>query len=138
MRIQTKNPEAAVKRAFWLAWQACGGPLGMGVFQDHPDATEDDVWQNVGCQADYPGSTRESRPGEAYGDYVFGRMMKLSIDWNVAEISSWPSVACWIMTSSVSKSVIRRRMVFSRIPVKWLMALKCALFSEYTKARGVG
>lgn len=78
------NPEAVVKRAFWLAWQACGGPLGMGMFQDNPNATEDGVWDCVREAWNYPGGSsimQSNRPGEAHADYVFGRMMKLHLKW---------------------------------------------------------
>lgn len=34
--------EQVAKRIFWLAWQACGGPFGMGILQNHPGANEDD------------------------------------------------------------------------------------------------
>lgn len=63
---------------FWLAWQACGGPLGMGVLQDHPSASEDEVWNRVIESGDYA-MNHDSRPWAPYGDYVFGRMMKLGL-----------------------------------------------------------
>lgn len=74
--------EAVVRRAFHLAFVACRRPSGMGVFQDRgPNVTEDQVWQNVQTRGDYPGFPDE-RPGRAYGDYVFGRMMKLSVEYS--------------------------------------------------------
>lgn len=82
MRIELTNGqigEQVTKRAFYLAWRACRGPLGMGVFQDKPDATEEDVWANIHIAGDYLSTSFASKPGEAYGDYVFGRMMKLNI-----------------------------------------------------------
>ena len=56
----------------------------MGAFQNNPTATKEDVWSNVRTAGDYP--DRESimgsgKPGEAHGDYVFGRMMKLRLAW---------------------------------------------------------
>lgn len=84
-KLKCSNPEVVVKRAFWLAWQACGGPLGAGFLQDNPRATEDDVWDNVRSAGDYPGGKAimsVGAPGEAYGDYVFGRMMKLFLKWD--------------------------------------------------------
>ncbi len=90
MKIQTNQPEAIVKRMFWLAYQACGRAAGMGVWQARSDATEEAVWQNVRLAADYgPGADRIMRsnePGEAYGDYVFGRMMKLGVKWTEHEV----------------------------------------------------
>ncbi|MEN6549969.1 MAG: hypothetical protein ABFE07_28330 [Armatimonadia bacterium] len=78
--------EQVAKRIFWLAWQACGGPLGAGWLQNHPEATEADVWQNVCTNGDYPGNP-SSRPGDAYGDYVFGRMMKLTVLYKADEVA---------------------------------------------------
>lgn len=75
-----------VKRAFYLAWVACGGPLGLGFLQNKPGASEDDVWKNVCTDGDYAGNLRgnkvEDGKGEVYGDYVFGRMMKTGIKWD--------------------------------------------------------
>lgn len=89
MKVQVPEglkAEEVVKRMFCLAWQACGGPLGMGVLQDRPGASEDEIWENVGRRGDYPGDPDKRGPSEAYGDYVFGRMMKLSVHWDDAEI----------------------------------------------------
>lgn len=89
MRIETDNPEAVVKEAFWLAWQACGHPLGMGILQDRPGATKDEVWACVYDKFDYPGGNtvgRTNKPGDVYGDYVFGRMMKLGLKWDAAGV----------------------------------------------------
>ncbi len=74
-----------VKRMFWLAWQACGGTLGLGFLQDNAGADEDAVWSQVQTQGDYPGAAR-TKKGEADGDYVFGRMMKLYIRFTETEI----------------------------------------------------
>lgn len=71
---------AIIKRMFYLAWKACGGPVGMGVFQDRRlegrEATEEEVWRNVVGAEDYGGCKFSNREDEFYGDYVFGRMMK--------------------------------------------------------------
>lgn len=67
-----------VKRAFFLAYQACGGAVGLGVLQDRGGVTEEHVWGNVLTRGDYPtlpGQTEN--PSRPYGDYVFGRMMKM-------------------------------------------------------------
>ncbi len=71
--------EQIAKRMFWLAWQACGGPIGMGALQDRQGVTEDDVWVNVMSAGDYPGSHTPRKDLNPYGDYVFGRMMKLGL-----------------------------------------------------------
>ena len=73
--------ETVAKRAFWLAWQACGGPLGAGFLQDNPSATEEDVWANARTAGDYSGMPMRKDSG-VYGDYVFGRMMKLGIGFS--------------------------------------------------------
>jgi hypothetical protein len=86
MRIACERPQEVVKEAFWLAWQACGGPLGMGWLQNKSDVTKYQVWSNVRTAGDYGkgGSVmKPDKPGEAYGDYVFGRMMKLRIKWGL-------------------------------------------------------
>ncbi len=82
MRIVCENPEQVVQEAFWLAWKACGGSLGMGRFQDRPGATKEDVWANVSESGDYPYKVNDNKPGKVYGDYVFGRMMKLGLEWD--------------------------------------------------------
>lgn len=79
--IKVTNPKEVVEEAFWLAWQACGGPLGMGFLQNNPTATKEDVIQNVLNSGDYAG-LRKCNDGELCGDYVFGRMMKLQIKYN--------------------------------------------------------
>jgi len=72
---------AVAEEAMWLAWQACGGPLGIGILQDNASASKQDVMTNLWTQGDYAGG-RDMRgldEGEYYGDYVFGRMMKTGI-----------------------------------------------------------
>lgn len=74
--------EQLLKRIFFMLYEACGGPLGMGFLQARSDATEGDVWNNVATGADYPGDhlAKEFNSGRIYGDYVFGRMMKWGIE----------------------------------------------------------
>ena len=74
-----KNSKEVAKEALWLAWKACGVVTGMGVFQDNPGATKEDVLKNVLSAGDYPGAPQGRKSeGYYYADYVFGRMMKLS------------------------------------------------------------
>lgn len=90
MKISVKgDPQKIVKRAFYLAWQACGGPLGMGFLQNKPDASEDDVWNNVYRGGDYTGNNMHGNnpSGKMYGDYVFGRMMKVGFQWDKDSIT---------------------------------------------------
>jgi hypothetical protein len=81
-----------VKKAMFLAYNACGGPVGMGILQARNNVTEEDVWNNVANRGDYPGGNSfgsnkiEEKSGKVYADYVFGRMMKLSISWAENEI----------------------------------------------------
>ena len=78
-----------VKRAMFLAYEACGGALGMGRYQAREGATEDDVWTNVYNQADYPGPTRNEvseESGKISADYVMGRMMKVGCRWDGQEL----------------------------------------------------
>lgn len=82
MKVTTKNPVALAKRVFWLAYQASGGPSGMGIFQARNNATEEDVWDNVCTAGDYPHGQNVPgfiEPKRPYADYVFGRMMKVGL-----------------------------------------------------------
>lgn len=94
--------ENVAKRILWLAWQACGSPTGMGWLQNNPDATEEKVWENVAGCGDYPGGNMfgENNPGDFRADYVFGRMMKLSVKWtpttiNLSDSTPRPDYQAW-------------------------------------------
>lgn len=76
-----------VKRAFFLAYEACGGTFGRGAFQARSNATEEDVWKNVLTRGDYAGMFPIDEPNRPYGDYVFGRMMKLTCEFNGNQIT---------------------------------------------------
>jgi len=79
------NPaELLAKRMFFLAWNACKGPLGMGWLQNRPEATEEDIFQNVASAGDYSGNFKSEG---LYGDYVFGRMMKWGCEVKGNEIT---------------------------------------------------
>lgn len=84
MKIQVEKPEEVLKEMFWLAWQACGSPMGMGWLQNRPSATKEDVWNNVANAGDY--CANFNRPGTLNGDYVFGRMMKLYVRYDNSSI----------------------------------------------------
>ena len=77
MLIKVGNGEQVVKRAFWLAWNA-SQVVGMGVLQDNPRATEDDVWECVG----------KVGLNEFSADYLFGRMMKMFLGLDQNEIKT--------------------------------------------------
>ena len=65
VRKYGSNEEALeiTKEAMWLAWKA-SQIVGMGIFQDNPTATKDDIVRVT------------HRGNEVHADYVFGRMMK--------------------------------------------------------------
>jgi hypothetical protein len=88
MKVDTSphSGETVAKRMFWLAWQATGGPVGLGWLQHKANATEDDVWQNVCNAEDYPYKVTNDRPGMAHGDYVFGRMLKLIVKYDDSSV----------------------------------------------------
>lgn len=110
MRIKCDNPEAVVKEAFWLAWQACGGTTGCGFLQDRQTANKDEVWDRMFNRGDYPsgndpqlaGNVHNKR-GKVYGDYVFGRMMKVGFEWDdvsilVRDTEPRPEYQAWCRT----------------------------------------
>ncbi len=86
IKVDADHVEDVVKRMFWLGWQACGGPLGLGFLQNTPGADEGQVWDNVASHGDYPGTigalSDDDGKKSVKGDYVFGRMMKLSVSWS--------------------------------------------------------
>jgi len=75
--IDVDYPLKTVQEAFWLAYKAAKS-RGMGVLQRKEDADRSDVFENVLMEGDYPGDPT-NEPGEFNGDYVFGRMLKLTI-----------------------------------------------------------
>ena len=82
MLVKCENPVEVAREAFWLAWQACRRPMGMGVFQDAPSATKDDVWKQVsGPSVDYGYSSFSGgKPQKPHADDVFGRRRKLYVE----------------------------------------------------------
>jgi len=86
--FECKDAHEVAKEALWLAWQACGGPLGMGILQDNGGATKKDVVENVMSHGDYPGAALifKQRKGEINADYAFGRMMKLRCEFKKGSI----------------------------------------------------
>jgi hypothetical protein len=76
------------KEMLWLAWQACRGPLGLGILKDAPGASKADVWSAMTNRTDYEGMHCPEK-GEVNADYVFGRMMKLYFKFTDTMIE-WP------------------------------------------------
>ncbi len=76
--------ESVLKEVLWLAWNAAGGPAGMGFLQDSPGATKEDVWKNATGLGDYAMPT--SHDGRLNADYVFGRMLKLRLEYSDTHI----------------------------------------------------
>ncbi len=116
MRISVSNPEAVAREAFWLAWSACGSPAGMGFLRDNPGATRDQVWANARDKADYPGGAAipgfADKPGEVYGDYVFGRMMKLGLKWDADSVeftdsAPRPDYQSWCRKYPTTEALVR-------------------------------
>lgn len=79
MKIQHENAVELAKEMFWLAWQACGGPVGMGTLRDRPGVTKEDIWEQITGQVAGDYLIPQGKAGEPYGDYVFGRMMKMGL-----------------------------------------------------------
>ena len=86
MKKKVNNPKEIAEEMLWLAWNACRGSRGMGVFQDNPEASKEDVVHNVKTSGDYPVDLKNSEDNHYTADYVFGRMMKLRIDWEDGNI----------------------------------------------------
>ena len=84
--IKINNAEAVVKKACFLAYEACGDSSGMGFLQARDAVSEDDVWNNIMSSGDYPGPSH-NKPGKVYGDYVFGRMMKIHFEYTADSIT---------------------------------------------------
>lgn len=72
MEIKHSNPEALAKRMFFLAYEA-SQVVGMGILQARNKVTEDQVFGSL-----WKRSYRELP--NYYGDYIFGRMVKLNIE----------------------------------------------------------
>lgn len=83
MKVTTTplSGEIVARRMFFLAYQACGGEFMYGCFRARENPVEEEVWQNVLTSGDYPGAPK-CRPGNLYGDYVFGRMLKLKVQYD--------------------------------------------------------
>ncbi len=81
MKREYANEQEAtevLKEALWLAWVAAGRPQGMGVFRDNPGANKEAVWDQAYNMKDYSGRPSSLR-NDLNADYVFGRMLKLSV-----------------------------------------------------------
>ena len=94
--------EAVASEMLWLAWKACGGPVGMGFLQDNPRATKDEVWLAMLNASDYAGDMKRPESGEVAADYVFGRMMKLyfkftptTVEWADHQDPGDPDYNAW-------------------------------------------
>lgn len=80
------DPEKLAKKILFMAWQA-SHVVGMGALQDRgPGLSEDQIWEAASGGRDY-GGNRPTKSKQVYADYLFGRMMKLSITWADEEVS---------------------------------------------------
>lgn len=87
VHVPSGHGPSVAKRMLYLAWQACGRPLGMGVLQDRgPNQTEDQVWKSAVGRDDYQGFGKKDNQ-EVFADYVQGRMMKISLRWDDASVT---------------------------------------------------
>lgn len=77
-RFDCDNPLEVAKVAIWLAWTA-SEILGMGLLKRKDDATPEELWALATGQAihDYP--VPRGSEQEIVCDYVYGRMMKLTL-----------------------------------------------------------
>lgn len=120
MKIEIKGIPGHVvaKKMLWMAWQACGGPIGMGRMQDNPLATEDSVWDAMGGARDY-GGAEAKRPEcrEVAADYVFGRMMKLYFTYSLVTDAG----NAWVAVSDTAPHAEYQGW-FSRFPTYELLA----------------
>lgn len=91
-----------VKDIFYTAWLACGSPRGMGVLQDNPGASREEVWECVRDSKDYAMTTNTKTSWKA--DYVFGRMMKFTVELDEDKVvvsgsaEPTPSYQSWCKT----------------------------------------
>ena len=89
--VPNNQIEPLMKRMFFLAWKACGGPEGMGWLQDRgPIESEESVWNNIQNSGDYPGRNSHlinKDPTRIHADYVFGRMMKMLLIYKDDQLS---------------------------------------------------
>ncbi len=91
MIIKVSNVDelnALVRRILFLAYNA-SSCFGMGFLQQRSGATEEQVFNNAANMGDYPGGNamRHAPPGDINADYVFGRMMKLSIRYDESNLT---------------------------------------------------
>lgn len=82
--LSNKDAVSVASRAMFLAYNE-SLVFGMGILQAQNNKTENEVFNNILYKQDYPGSI--TQPPDMtnirlHADYVFGRMMKLSITIN--------------------------------------------------------
>lgn len=99
-KIEVESPEEVAKEAFWIAYKHANPASGMGMLSAHPNASKSDVINNVRSAGDYPGGALRRDEGEMYGDYVFGRKLKLKLRVEpgaivVPDSSPQPSYQSW-------------------------------------------
>lgn len=76
--------QAVASRMLFLAYEA-SEVFGMGTLKARSGVTENQLWENVVTNGDYPVNPDATMPTEEEGklssDYCFGRMMKLNITY---------------------------------------------------------
>lgn len=82
VKVEGGRAEDLLKRALFIAYNACGAPGGMGVLQamrlNGEAPSEERVWKCIVGREDYGGF--QASKTRIYADYVFGRMMKIGAE----------------------------------------------------------
>lgn len=98
-KVQVNNPQAVVKRAAYLAYKA-SKVIGMGVFAAKDNVTEDEVWGIVHMDGN----------NHISGDYIFGRMIKIRLDYGDDHIkiavTPHPGYQSWCTTYPTYEALV--------------------------------
>lgn len=111
LKLKKQDVDRFLKRLFYKAYLS-SSVLGMGILQQRPNASEDDVWQNVQGSGDYA-INWNTNDKKIRADYVFGRMMKLDtekISEDEIEITpdkGKPDYQSWCRTYPTTQSLCR-------------------------------
>lgn len=111
--VPASQVQPVVSKFFYLAWKA-SFVVGMGILQDRPNATEQEVFIHIIRSADYAMPVHGVN-NRTSADYVFGRMMKLDIsvsrngedyDLEVSDSPANPSYNSWAGTFSNPAAIL--------------------------------
>ncbi len=119
--VPANQVDAVVSKFFYLAWKA-SKVLGMGIFQDRPNASEKEVFHNVIGSGDYAMPIHGAH-NRTYADYVFGRMMKVGIKvaadgenytLEVSDDAARPDYQSWYSTYNTAADILTAAMLVVR------------------------